>query len=106
GDGILPLAGTYACDALAGFAPHGGLWASVSGAVQEFYGGGGRASADVVPICRAESAGGENGEAGGTVAVGQPVGESEGNRRTKVDSVAVAGGSSAAVGGMREPSAE
>src|ERR1035437_1375927 len=43
-DGVLPVAGTYACDAISSVARHGGVWAPVSGPVPEFSGAAGSPS--------------------------------------------------------------
>ena len=61
GDGLLPLAGTHACDALEGRAPDRRVRSSVSGTVPELPGAERRTSVDRLAVHRAECCGGRVG---------------------------------------------
>ena len=61
GDGLLPLAGTHACDALEGRAPDRRIRSSVSGTVQELPGAERRTPVDRLAVHRAECCGGRVG---------------------------------------------
>ena len=68
GDGLLPLAGTHACDALEGRAADRRVRSSVSGTVPELPGAERRTSVDRLAVHRAECCGGRVGRAGGALA--------------------------------------
>src|SRR5208337_3076263 len=106
GDGLLPLAGTHACDALEGRAPDRRVRSSGSGTVPELPGAERRTSVDRLAVHRAECCGGRVGRAGGAVALERPVGEDAWRRCDQGHLIALASGTPRGLDRSRECAAE
>src|SRR5271165_5843007 len=106
GDGLLPLAGTHACDALEGRAPDRRVRSSLSGTVQELSGAERRTSVDRLAVHRAECCGGWVGRAGEALALERPLGEDAWRRCDQGRLIALAGGTPRGLDRSRECAAE
>src|SRR5208337_4982671 len=105
-DGLLPLAGTHACDALEGRTPDRRVRSSVSGTVQELPGAERRTSVDRLAVHRADSRGGRVDRAGGALALERPVSEDAWRRCDQGHLIALAGGTPRGLDRSRECAAE
>ena len=105
-NGLLPLAGTHACDVLEGRAPDRRVRSSVSGTVQELPGAERRTSVGRLAVHRAECCGGRVGRVGGAVALERPVGEDAWRRCDQGHLITLAGGTPRGLDRSRECAAE